>query len=151
MAPKSRRTWCNQSRLHRRKLRYTVGKSLWCAGSSGRCRGRASERQNERKWQQMKLASCGVLFPPVRCNEQAFGTDWGNWSPEGPGPFSSVRCVCHTHRHSFSLGTHTPTHRRTHICQNCRCVLTHTQTQTVEKHRDIVCILCDIHSNLTLY
>lgn len=44
------------------------------------------EGANERKWQQMKLAGCGVLFPPAHSNEQAVGTDWGNWSPVGPEP-----------------------------------------------------------------
>lgn len=65
-------------------------------------------RMRARKWQQMKLASCGVLFPPVRSNEQSLGTGWGNWSPEGTGSFSSVRCVCHPERHTHAfLWTHT--------------------------------------------
>lgn len=70
-------------------------------------RGGRRERENERKWQQMKLASCGVLFPSVHSNEQTLTTDWGNWSPEGPGSFH-LSGVLATQRdtHPF-LWTHT--------------------------------------------
>lgn len=49
-------------------------------------RFRRRERANGRKWQQMKLAGCGVLFSPACSNEQAFRTDWRNWSPVDPEP-----------------------------------------------------------------
>lgn len=61
--------------------------ALWEVGAARCCvSGGERERESERKWQQMKLAGCGVLFPPARSNEQAFRTDWGNWSPVGPEP-----------------------------------------------------------------
>lgn len=47
---------------------------------------RERESENIRKWQQMKLAGCGELFPPARSNEQALRTDGGNSSLEGPEP-----------------------------------------------------------------
>lgn len=72
------------------------GGALWEVGRRAAFQ-EGREGENEGKWQQMKLAGCGVLFPPAHGNEQAFGTDWGNWSPVGPEPFSSVRCVFATH------------------------------------------------------
>lgn len=78
-------------------------------------------RENERKWQQMKLAGCGVLFPPAPSNEQAFRTDWGNWSPVGPEPsLSHLSGVFTTH------GNHT--YRCTHVHEDCLHELAYTQT-----------------------
>lgn len=80
----------------------------WCTvGSQGgtQCFRRRG-RENERKWQQMKLAGCEVLFSPACSNEQAFRTHWRNWSPVGPEPslfhLSGVFTTCgnnwkHTH------------------------------------------------------
>lgn len=67
---------------------------------------RERETENKSIWQQMKLAGCGVLFPPARSNEQALRTDWGNWSPVGLGAFSfsSVRGVRHTWKHTHTCG-----------------------------------------------
>lgn len=42
--------------------------------------------ENEGKWQQIKLAGRGVLFPRACSNEPALETDGGNWSLVGPKP-----------------------------------------------------------------
>lgn len=64
--------------------------ALWEVSVAHCCvSGRERESENIRKWQQMKLAGCGVLFPPARSNEQALRTDGGNWSLEGPEPSPS--------------------------------------------------------------
>lgn len=85
----------NQSRRRRR----AVG-APWEAGAALCCVCCGGEGANERKWLQMKLAGCEVLFSPARGNEQAPATDWRNWSPVGPepSPLSAVRCAHHMWR-----------------------------------------------------
>lgn len=80
--------------------------ALWEVRVAHCCVFRRRGRENERKWQQMKLAGCEVLFSPACSNEQAFRTHWRNWSPVGPEPslfhLSGVFTTCgnnwkHTH------------------------------------------------------
>lgn len=85
----------------------TYSGALWEVGVACCC-VLGTERGNERKWQQMKLAGCGVLFPPACSNEQAFGTDWGNWSLVAKPSLPHLSGVFTTQKHThIPADTHT--------------------------------------------
>lgn len=72
-----------QSPLHRRAAMHCGKSGLLCfEGAGGR-------------WQQMKLAGCGVLFLPPSGNEQASQADWvKNGSPGAPSLLFFIHQPC---------------------------------------------------------
>lgn len=123
------RAHCNQFWLCRRAGVHS-GKLKWHTG--------VFQRANERKWQQMKLAGCGVLFSPACINEQAFPNRLEKLLPGGPRAFSFFICQVSSPHGETTGNTHTL--GRMHLLgwRLLACTGTHSTSYAVQKSEEIV-------------